>query len=189
MDPIRPSVRRRARWNTALSVSAVRIATGEYQGCPPAVIRGSAFHAATASSVNQTVKLPRWRKAASYAAEFVSLCFCFGIWWRWSWFSLNGKVGIRGQTREERLLRQAYCGRQWAGPCNKVTPRIFLSFVRPSSRPFFARTNATWEPTPSLLTSAAADFASSCSSPSPASLAASALDVVAASSTSSSRPS
>jgi len=43
------------------------------------------------------------------------------------------------------------------------TPRISLSFVRPSSRPFFARTNATWEPTPSLLTSVAADSASSCS--------------------------
>ena len=33
--PIRPSVWRRARRNTALSVSAVRIASGEYQGCPP----------------------------------------------------------------------------------------------------------------------------------------------------------
>ena len=79
-EPIRPSVWRRARRNTALSVSAVRIAKGEYHGCPPAVVRGSAFHAATASSVNQTVRLPRWRKAASYAAEFVRLCFCFGMW-------------------------------------------------------------------------------------------------------------
>ena len=37
----------------------------EYQGCPPRVVRGSALQAAIASSVNQTVKLPRWRKLAS----------------------------------------------------------------------------------------------------------------------------
>ena len=43
----------------ARSVSAVRIARGEYQGCPPRVVRGSARQAAIASSVNQTVKLPR----------------------------------------------------------------------------------------------------------------------------------
>ena len=41
------------------SVSAVRIARGEYQGCPPRVVRGAARQAAIASSVNQTVKLPR----------------------------------------------------------------------------------------------------------------------------------
>jgi hypothetical protein len=40
--PISPSVCRSARWNTALSVSAVRIARGEYQRCPPGVVRGSA---------------------------------------------------------------------------------------------------------------------------------------------------
>ncbi len=33
--------------------------------------------AATASSVNQTVKLPRWRKAVSQAAEFMTF-FCLG---------------------------------------------------------------------------------------------------------------
>ena len=36
-----------------------------YQGCPPEVVRGAARQPAIASSVNQTVKLPRWRKAAS----------------------------------------------------------------------------------------------------------------------------
>jgi len=72
MEPIRPSVRRNARRNTAWSVSAVKIAIGGYQGCPPTVVRGSALHAATASSVNQTVKLPRWRKAASQAVELVT---------------------------------------------------------------------------------------------------------------------
>lgn len=65
MEPIRPSVWRSARRNKARSVSAVKIARGEYQGCPPAVVRGYALHATTASSVNQIVKLPRWRRAAS----------------------------------------------------------------------------------------------------------------------------
>jgi len=35
------------------------MATGEYRDCPPRVVRGSAAHAAIASSVNHTVKLPR----------------------------------------------------------------------------------------------------------------------------------
>ena len=34
--------------------------TGEYQGWPPRVVRGPAAHATIASSVNHTVKLPRW---------------------------------------------------------------------------------------------------------------------------------
>jgi hypothetical protein len=79
IEPINPSVWRRARWNMALSVSAVRIANGEYQGCPPQVVRGAARQAAIASSVNHTAKLPRWRKLASYAAQLVTLRFCFGI--------------------------------------------------------------------------------------------------------------
>ena len=41
-EPISPSVWRRPRRNTARSVSAVRIARAEYQGCPPRVVRGSA---------------------------------------------------------------------------------------------------------------------------------------------------
>ena len=49
-EPISPSVWRYARRNTALSVSAVRIASSEYQGCPPRVVRGSAAHASIASS-------------------------------------------------------------------------------------------------------------------------------------------
>src|SRR3954468_16860226 len=96
MEPIRPSVWRSAKRNTALSVSAVVIAKDEYCGGPPGVVRGSASQAATAASVNQTVRLPRWRKAASYSAQFATLCFCLGMWWRRSWFSLNGKVGFRG---------------------------------------------------------------------------------------------
>jgi hypothetical protein len=40
MEPISPSVWRSARRNTVRRVSAVRIARGEYQGCPPRVVRG-----------------------------------------------------------------------------------------------------------------------------------------------------
>src|SRR3954465_9904081 len=64
MEPNRPSVCRNARRNTARKVSAVRMASSEYQGCPPRVIRGSAAHASTASSVNYTVRLPRRRNGA-----------------------------------------------------------------------------------------------------------------------------
>jgi len=73
----------------------------EYQGCPPGVVRGSARQPSMASSVNQTVRLPRWRKLASYSRQFVTLRFCLGMWWRRSWFSLNGKMGIRGQVRAQ----------------------------------------------------------------------------------------
>ena len=53
MEPIRLSVWRRARRNTARSVSAVEIARGEYQDCLPAVVRCSALQEATAFSVNR----------------------------------------------------------------------------------------------------------------------------------------
>jgi hypothetical protein len=79
MDPISPSVWRRARRNTLRRVSAVVIARAESCGCPPRVVRGSARQAAIAASVNHTVKLPRWRKAASYSAQFATLCRCFGM--------------------------------------------------------------------------------------------------------------
>src|SRR3954465_1948817 len=97
-EPISPSVCRYASRNTALNVSAVRIARSEYSGCPPRLVRRSASHASTASSENQTVKLPRRRRLSSYSRQFVTLRFCSGMWWRRSWFSLKGKAGIPGQT-------------------------------------------------------------------------------------------
>jgi hypothetical protein len=90
IEPINPSVWRKASRNTAFSVRAVRIASGEYQACPPRVVRGAARQAAIASSLNHTVRLPRWRKPASYAAQFVTLRFCFGMWWRRTALALNG---------------------------------------------------------------------------------------------------
>src|SRR4051812_26857723 len=63
-EPISPSICRYARRNTARSVRAVRMASSEYQGWPPRVVRGSASQAVIASSENQTVRLPRWRRLA-----------------------------------------------------------------------------------------------------------------------------
>ena len=90
---MRPSVWRSARRNTVRSVRAVAIAKAEYEGCPPRPVRGSAFHAATASAENHTVRLPRARRAASYAAQLVTRCCCLGMWWRRSACALNGKRG------------------------------------------------------------------------------------------------
>src|SRR3954452_21079234 len=68
-------------------------------GCPPRVVRGSARQAAIASGVNQTVRLPRARRAASYAAQFVTLCCCFGMWRRQAALALNGTAGIQASGK------------------------------------------------------------------------------------------
>jgi hypothetical protein len=34
--------------------------------------------------------IPRWRKLASYSFQFVTLRFCFGMWWRRAALSLKG---------------------------------------------------------------------------------------------------
>ena len=81
IEPIKPSVWRRASQNTAFSVNAVRIASGEYQAWPPRVVRGAARQPALASSLNHSVKLPRWRRLA-LAAQFVTLRVCLGMWWQ-----------------------------------------------------------------------------------------------------------
>ena len=59
------------------------------------MVRGSARQAAIAASVNQTVRLPRWRKAASYAAQFVTRCRCLGMWRRHAALALNGTAGVQ----------------------------------------------------------------------------------------------
>jgi hypothetical protein len=83
------------------------MASSEYQGWPPRVVRGSALQAVIASSENQTVKLPRCRKLASYAGQFVTLRCWRGIRWRRSWLSLKGTIGIHGQERAKGVLSYA----------------------------------------------------------------------------------
>src|SRR3954452_25261729 len=58
-------------------------------------MRGAAAQAATASGVNQTVRLPRARRPASYSAQLVTRCRCFGMWRRQAVLALNGTAGIR----------------------------------------------------------------------------------------------
>src|SRR5215212_3018389 len=64
-------------------------------GCPPRLVRGAATQAAIASGVNQTVRLPRARRAASYSAQLVTRCCCLGMWRRQAALALNGTTGIR----------------------------------------------------------------------------------------------
>ena len=45
---------------------------------------------------HKTVRLPRWRRAASYAAQLVTRCRCLGMRWRRAALALNGTVGVRG---------------------------------------------------------------------------------------------
>src|SRR3954469_8432865 len=117
MEPINPSVWRRAKRNTARKVNAVRIAKGEYQGCPPRVVRGAARHPSMASSENHTVRLPRWRRLASYSRQLITFRVCLGMWWRRSWFSLNGKAAS-GDQRRAILLRRPGLQCYWLDPCN-----------------------------------------------------------------------
>src|SRR5215213_9718759 len=83
------------------------MARSEYQGWPPGVVRGSGLQAVIASSENQTVKLPRCRKLASYAGQFVTVRCWRGIRWRRSWLSLKGTIGIHGQERAKGVLSYA----------------------------------------------------------------------------------
>src|SRR3954464_1140880 len=68
-------------------------------GCPPRVVRGSALQAAIASGVNQTVRLPRARRPASYAAQLMTRCCCFGMWRRQAALALNGTAGIQASGK------------------------------------------------------------------------------------------
>src|ERR687893_1926655 len=62
-------------------------------------MRGAATQAAIASDVNQTVRLPRARRPASYAAQLVTRCRCFGMWWRQAALALNGTAEIQASGK------------------------------------------------------------------------------------------
>src|SRR3954453_3679443 len=62
-------------------------------------MRGAAAQAATASGVNQTVRLPRARRAASYSAQLVTRWRCFGMWRRQAALALNGTAEIQASGK------------------------------------------------------------------------------------------
>src|SRR3954463_5874533 len=68
-------------------------------GCPPRLMRGAAPQAAIASVVNQTVRLPRARRPASYSAQLVTRCRCFGMWRRQAALALNGTAGVQASEK------------------------------------------------------------------------------------------
>ena len=43
---------------------------------------------------NQTVRLTRCRRLASYAAQLITLRFCLGMWWRRVALALNGMISL-----------------------------------------------------------------------------------------------
>src|SRR3954469_11524603 len=54
---------------------------------------------ATASGVNHTVRLPRARRPASYAAHLVTRCRCFAMWRRQAALALNGTAEIQASGK------------------------------------------------------------------------------------------
>lgn len=65
-------------------------AEGQLSGLPRQKQTFAARHAAIASSLNQTAKLPRACRAASYSGQLVTRCRCRGIRCCHSLFTLNG---------------------------------------------------------------------------------------------------
>src|SRR4051812_8254829 len=55
--------------------------------------------------------------------QFVTLRCCRGIWWRRSWLSLKGMIGIHGQDRAKggALLRHSALQHQPTDPCTTLT--------------------------------------------------------------------
>ncbi|MDQ2763592.1 MAG: hypothetical protein M3Y22_08955, partial [Pseudomonadota bacterium] len=68
--------------------------------------------------MNQTVSLPRWRKLASYARQFVTLNRCLGMWWRQDDFALNGTGHPEGMM--ERSPTPACSCRQPPDRCDNA---------------------------------------------------------------------
>ena len=58
--------------------------------------------ASMALAVNHIVRLPRWRKLASYSRQFMTQCLCSRMRWQGCWFSLNGKGVSRDPSWDDR---------------------------------------------------------------------------------------
>src|SRR3954471_18634680 len=100
-------------------------------GCPPRVRRGSALHAATASGVNHTVRLPRARRPASYSAQLVTRCRCFGMWRRQVALALNGTAGVQASGKGP----SSYTAQlpTPTGPIRAIRRRRLLTISEPTS--------------------------------------------------------
>src|SRR4051812_48812594 len=62
-------------------------------------MRGAATQAAIAAGVNHTVRLPRARRPASYSAQLVTRCRCFGMLRRQAALALNGTAGVQASEK------------------------------------------------------------------------------------------
>src|SRR3954453_19039973 len=126
-------------------------------GCPPRVVRGAATQAATASGVKDTVRLPRARRPASYSAQLVTRCRCFGMWRRQAALALNGTAEIQASGKgpssyTAQLPTPTGRSMQQGGGLaqlgfNEVAPCVASSAVgvaRPH-RNFSVIKNKTWE--------------------------------------------
>ena len=72
---------------------------------PPRAPIAGARQAATASSVNQTVMLPRRTSAASYSGQFLTRYLAFGILWRRLSLNLYGMGSPQEETACDRTGR------------------------------------------------------------------------------------
>src|ERR1035441_2999924 len=61
--------------------------------CPPVVVRRAACQPLSTSGVTHNVRLPRRRSPASYSAQFFTLNFILGMWWRREELCLFGMEG------------------------------------------------------------------------------------------------
>ena len=84
--------------------------------------------------MNQTVRLPRWRRAASYAAQFVTRCRCLGMRWRRAALALNGTAGVRGSWEGPLPYATRPLDATRTDPCTKVAMRMIAAPQRHLSR-------------------------------------------------------
>ena len=82
MERTSPWVWRNGCLKTMPNVRQSSIARSEYRGCPPRVVRRGAVHKPSASSLIQNVRSPRRRKPSLYSDQFITRCFCLGIFAR-----------------------------------------------------------------------------------------------------------
>src|SRR6202051_921514 len=90
-----------------------------------------ACHAATASSVIQTVRLPRLTGAASYPGQLVTRYLALGILWRRVWLNLYG-IDLTGRDGDRTVISSTL-------PCPTATYGTAFVVLRPS---VYSRANA-----------------------------------------------